>query len=63
MPFDGMLHELAGVAKGQLFLYMRLIGLYRFYAQVQILGDLARTVAFAHETKNLELAIGQIGDR
>ena len=39
-PLDGVLHQFAAVLERQLILNVRLIGLHRLHAEVQLFGDL-----------------------
>jgi len=58
-PFNRVLHEFARTSEGELFLYMSLIGFDGLYAEVQSLGNLTGSVAFANQTKDLEFTVRQ----
>ena len=61
-PLNGSLNQLSSVLQRQLLFDMSLVGLHRLHTNVKLLGDLAGSVAFTNQAKNLELAVRQACD-
>jgi len=55
---DGVLNQLAPTLERQLVLDMRLVCFNCFYAEVQLLSNLAGAAAFADQAEYLKLTIG-----
>ena len=58
-----MLDELASVAKRQLLLYVCLVGLHRLRADVQFIGNLARSMTRADQPINLQFPVAELRER
>lgn len=60
LPMNRVLHQFGRILQIQLLLDVRPVGLDRFHAQVQFLGDLPGGEALANEGEYLKLAVAQV---
>lgn len=63
VPFHGMLHQFPRAAQTKFFFDVRLVGLHRFYTEVENLSDLPRSMAFPDEAKHFQFPVSELRDR
>ena len=56
-PLNGVLNQSRGVVERKFFFDVCAVRFYRFYAQMQILSDLAGGVSFSDKTEDFKLAV------